>query len=214
MFSRIAKVLMLVLALGVVLACAPSLVPFSAPAPTYDPNSINTVIVQTANAAATQTALVVSPTATPTNTPPPTFTPSVTPSPTITFIFILATPTVPSSTPEPGSSGKLYDCRVVSMDPVDGSRINPNTSFTMIWNVMNMGSEAWDSNNADYHYKSGNKLHKQGAYDLEVSVPTGGQTEIRVAMKSPDSNGTYSTTWVIKSGQTEFCKMSVTIQVP
>ncbi len=197
---------------ALVQACA--LVPASGSVPTFDPNSVSTSIVQTANAAATQTALVVSSTPLSTNTPTPTLTSLAMPSPTATFIFILATPTVPSNTPAPGSSGLKFDCQVVSKNPPDDSHLASNSNFTMVWTVMNMGTEVWDSNDADYRFRSGDKLHKVAAYDLESSVPTGGQTEIKVAMKSPQAAGTYSTTWVIRTGQTEFCRMGITIKVP
>ena len=78
------------------LACAlPSLAPTPAPLPTFDTNSLYTVIVETANAAATQTALKLPPTFTPTLTLVPTKTPTVIPSPTATFYFVVATITVP-----------------------------------------------------------------------------------------------------------------------
>src|SRR5687767_9751668 len=102
---------------ALVQACA--LVPVSAPMPTFDPNSVGTSIVQTAGAAATQTALIVSSTPLSTDTPPPTLTPSVTPSPTVTFIFILSTPTVPSNPPEPQMSNEKFSCQVLAKDPAD-----------------------------------------------------------------------------------------------
>jgi hypothetical protein len=72
-----------------VMACAPSMVTPVAP---LDPNAISTYIVQTAEAAATQTQRAVPPTATITSTPRSTFTPESTPTliPVIDF---------PTSTP-------------------------------------------------------------------------------------------------------------------
>jgi len=195
------------------LACAPVLAPASV-APTFDPNSISTYIIQTANAAATQTALVAPPTSTFTNVPLPTHTPFDTPSPTATFIFILPTPTVPSSTPAIGSSNLKFDCQVLSQSPQSGTHMSPNNSFTMAWQVRNIGKGFWDSNSTDYRYKSGSKLHKTSAYDFPSSIVSGGQVEIKVAMTSPGSSGSYTTTWDIKTGKTEFCNMSLTIQVP
>ena len=197
-----------------VLACMPAFPPASAPAATYDPNSINTAIVQTANAAATQTALIVSSTPTPTDTPLPTFTPTATLSPTVTFIFLLATPTVPSATPQPGSSGLRYECQIMLKTPADDTHMPPNNSFSMIWQVRNMGTDSWDGGSTDYRYKGGDKLHKTEVYDLPSSVESGGQTELKVSMKSPSPGGTYSTRWVIKTGKTEFCNLSLTIHVP
>lgn len=213
MLRRNYKTLTFLFLAVLVLACAPSLVPASVAVSTFDPNSLNTIIVQTADAAATQTALVAPP-ASATFTPLPTHTPSETPSPTITFVFILSTPTVPSPTIVAGSSGLKFDCQVLLRSPADGSHISPKTDFTMDWRVRNVGTDIWDSDNADYRYKSGEKLHKSSAYDLNSSVPPGGQTNIQVAMKSPGDAGSYSTVWIIKTGSTEFCRMTMNIQVP
>ncbi len=208
------KVLALVAAVALILACVPSLTPVSAPIPTFDPNSVSTAIAQTAQAAGTQTALFTSPTPTSTNTPFPTAIPSETPLPTVTFIFILPTPTVPTSTPKPGSSGLKFDCRILSKNPEDNVVVGPNSTFNMVWEVINVGTELWHTDDVDYRYKSGDKLHTASAYDLENIVLPGGQTDIRVAMKAPGSAGTYSTVWIIRSGRNEFCRMSITIKVP
>ena len=198
---------------AIVLACAPIFAPASAPVPTFDPNSINTSIVQTADAAFTQTAFFITPTDAATITSTATILPTETLTATPTFFFVLSTPTVPTETPEPGSSGLKYDCRIVSKTPADGAIYAPNVGFVTRWQVINMGTGTWDSDNADYRYDSGDKLHISGVYDLEKSVPPGGQADIKVDMKAPGNGGTFSTTWVIKIGKAEFCQMTVTIQV-
>lgn len=198
-----------------VLACAPTLLPASAPVPTFDPNSINTAIVLTSDAAATQTALMMPPTLTPTVTLFPTNTQPPTESPTPTFIFILPTSTVPSSTPtlDTSASGSKYACRVDSQTPVDNTAFAPGVSFDAHWLVTNIGTDAWDSNSADYRYSNGDKIHKNAIYDLNKSVSPGRQTEIVVDMKAPDSSGTYTTTWKINIGKNKFCTMNLTIVV-
>ena len=196
-----------------VLACAaPALVPASAPViPTSDPNSINTSIVQTAGAAATQTAQMLPPTFTPTVTPSPTST--ITETPTPTFVFFLATPTVPSATSLPESSDANFACQVLSQTPANNAGITREADFETRWQVTNIGKNGWNSDNADYRYVSGDKLHKASIYDLERSVPPGGNTEIIVAMKAPANPGTYTTTWKITSGKAQFCTMNLTIVV-
>ena len=198
---------------ALVFACAaPALVPASAPVvPTFDPNSINTSIVLTANAAATQTALMSPPTFTPTVTVLPTNT--ITETPTPTFVFVLATPTVPSATPTQGSSDEKFACQVNSQTPQNNSGMARGADFEMRWQVSNIGQNAWNSDNADYRYTGGDKIHKASIYDLERTVPPGGSTEIVVAMKAPSSPGTYTTTWKISSGKTQFCTMNLTIVV-
>lgn len=205
---------------ALVLACAPTLAPASTPNPVFDPNSINTAIVLTANAAATQTALLMPPSLTPTVTLLPTNTlpPSETPTPT--FIFILPTSTVPSSTPTPeptqdgsGSGGSGYACRINSQDPADNTVYAPGASFNASWQVTNTGNGKWDASSADYRYVSGDKIHQTAIYDFSKSVGVGKSTVIIVNMKAPNAPGTYSTAWKIVIGKSRFCTMNLTIVV-
>jgi hypothetical protein len=200
---------------ALVLACAPTLVPASAPAPTFDPNSINTAIALTAEVAATQTALMIPPTLSPTVTMFPTKTPPASETPTPTFLFILPTWTVATSTPtlDASGNGAKFVCRVDSQTPADKTVFAQGANFDARWVVTNIGSEAWDSSSADYRYSNGDKIHKAAIYDMNLSVPAGRQTEIAVAMKAPGSPGTYTTTWKINIGKNIFCPMSVTIIV-
>ncbi len=207
------NVIFLLVATAIILACVPTLAPASTPIPTFDPNSISTSIVETVNAAATQTGLFTTPTSTPTFTFTPTRTPSETPTPTNTFVFILFSPTASNTiTPTKQPAGN-YECTLVSQSPEDNSIIGTNALFSMHWQVKNTGTLVWDSNNADYHYKSGAKLHKQPAYDLPKDVPPDKGIDIVVDMAAPAAIGKYSTTWAIGIGKKEFCKVSLTIKV-
>jgi hypothetical protein len=85
--------------------------------------------------------------------------------------------------------------------------------FTATWVLLNIGTEGWESANADIRYLSGDKLYISGALDLEGDVPSGGQIEIKVPMKAPGNAGTYATTWVIKTKTDEYCRMSISITV-
>ncbi|MBK8619409.1 MAG: hypothetical protein IPN96_20365 [Anaerolineales bacterium] len=212
MIARNHKIFALLVAIVMMLACAPTLAPATVPpAPTFDPNSINTVIAQTAGAAATQTALMVPPTLTPTVTP--TFTITPTETPTATFLFILPTMTVPPTLIKPGSSGEEFECQIISQSPVKDAVIQNSSVFDAHWTVVNVGKKPWDSNNADYRYTSGEKMHKAGAFDFEQSIPPGGQIEFIIPMQAPSQPGTYTTTWKITSGKTRFCPMNITIVV-
>jgi hypothetical protein len=84
------KLLIWFTALTLILACVP---PLATPVPTLDANAINELIMQTANAASTQTKAAM-PTSTPTTTITPTPRNTLTPEPTLTPIqtFILPSP--------------------------------------------------------------------------------------------------------------------------
>jgi len=195
---------------GVMLACLPTL-PQAAPAiPTFDPNSINTSIVLTADAAFTQTALVLPPTETPTAIPP---TESPTASPSPTFLFLLPTITVPPTKATPGSSNERYACQVLSQDPPNESAVLPKNSFTVTWEVYNIGTDAWFENNTDYFFSSGERMHNTAGYDFEETVPSGGTVKLSAKMTAPNASGTYKTIWRIRVGKNEFCPMNLTIVV-
>jgi len=86
---RRTKIISWFIALALVMACAPAM---ATPVPPLDPNSINTVIVLTANAAATQTVAAIPPTSTFTITPRNTFTPEPTSTLVPTIVFPTLTP--------------------------------------------------------------------------------------------------------------------------
>ena len=228
MSTRKAKLLYLFTTIVFILACAPAIA--LTPYPTTDPNEINTIIVLTANAASTQTAAAM-PTATftPSMTPTrPTETPSPTETPTV--IFILSTPTkmvVPTFTFIPtsgsgsgsgsggssGSSSDPYACQILSVSPANGTTMNKESDFDATWKVKNIGTRTWDKNSVDFIYLSGTEMNKRPGYDLSGNVKSGQQISLGADMVSPQKSGNYSTTWALRVGDNEFCKMSLTINV-
>ena len=207
------KMIVLILAAAIVLACVPTSASVPTPIPTFDPNSINTVIAQTAGAAATQTARMLTPTFTPTVTSIPAQILITTEMPTVTFVFFLPTLT-PTIVPiQPGSSGERYECQIFSQTPAENSAMGKGQTFETRWLVANVGTDVWDKNSMDYRYVSGDKIHLAAAYDLDQSVSPGESTEIVVQMRAPTYSGTFSTRWRINIGNTQFCTMKLTIVV-
>lgn len=195
MIQRNYRVFSILLVTALILACTPILAPTSTPPPAFDPNSANTAIVLTADSAATQTALLAGPSVTPTFTPLPTNTalPSETPSPT--FIFVLFTPTRPTSTPTlkfsstqtGGTAGAntKYACALISQSPADYSTIASRSDFDGKWEVKNIGTEVWDITSSDYRWVGGNSFQKQDVYDFDKSVNPGGSMNLIVDMVAP-----------------------------
>jgi len=211
MLKRNYRMTAILVIMALLLACAPVAVATQPVAPpAFDPSSLNTIIAQTAGAAATQT-FVLQPTPTPTVTI--TKTPTEVPTSTPTFLFLVATPTVPSLTPTLEISSSPFACRLASQDPVNNSVIAKDADFSATWRIINIGVNAWDANSVDYHYFEGDKIHKRTGYDLQDSVPTGGQIDIIASMKAPRQAGTYTTTWSLRTGQGDFCKLTLTIEV-
>ena len=212
MISQKARTILLMVSIIIVVACAPLLLPSgNAPVPTLAPGELEVIIAQTAAMAASQTAILIPPTLTPTLTPSPTVTASLTPSPTVTFIFILPTLVTNPS----GDSGGRYSCEIISVSPPYDATLSPGQPFSARWKLKNNGFEPWDGNTVDYLYFSGAKIFEgPSARDFNGSVGVSGIVEIVIKMKAPTEPGSYNTVWKLRAGKEEFCSMKIQIVVP
>lgn len=210
------KYLTWILALAVVMACAPAL--SAAPAvPTLDPGAINRIIAQTADSASTQTAAAI-PTSTPAETSTPTPRGTNTPEPTITetFIFVYNSPTAfvipPATSTFSPTSRKDYACEVLN-SPTDGTIYSPRLEFKVRWRLKNVGRRVWDRENVDFVYDFGDRFHKTAGYDLQKTTEIGDVAEFFVDMQAPKDPGAYTTHWTLIVGTEKFCKVSLSIGV-
>ena len=201
------KLILLFTTLSVLLACEiPVLSQPSKSIPA--PGSIETIVVQTAAAAQTQTAILLPPpTNTPTITPPPTGTPTETATPTETFVFILPTSTKPF---EPYSAGS--NCELIALTPHNPVLL-PREIFETNWTLKNTGDELWLDKDIDFKHSGGTDMHREDVYDLPKSVAPDDQVTITVPMYAPKDPGTYTSTWVLALKKTTLCKVSVTVIV-
>lgn len=200
---------LLAFSLLAVLGCAsPFFIPSLVPEAPSEP--LETVIVKTAEAAFTQTAMAIPPTATITQTPPPTKTSTITPSPTATIIFSTWTPVAPTDEPIKRTD-EDYSCTIASSSP--GGSLAPRTDFDATWVVYNTGKKSWDRNNADYYYSSGARMHKKAAYDLPRNVDSGEKVSLVVDMIAPKNTGEYRIVWRLRVGKTQFCNMILNVTV-
>ena len=213
--TRKTKLFVWMTALALIMACAPALATPSVP--TVNPGAVGTIIAQTVNAASSQTAAAM-----PSLTPSPTLTPIVNtetpiPTATVTVIFILSSPTplvIPTFTSSgSGTSSDNFACRITRVSPANGTNFNPRDDFDAIWTVRNIGQRNWDRNSIDIFYSSGAKIHKVSGYDLDSNVRVGDSIDVGVDMQAPKDSGTYSTTWVMRRGDNEFCTLNLTIVV-
>lgn len=208
------KLLIWLGAIALAMACLPT---SSVSLPTTEPGAVNTFIVQTANAASTQTVAAAPPPVTPSSTPKPTFTVTVSPSPTITFVFILpglgvsGTPTL--SGLAAGTSNSRYGCNVFSVEPAEGTIFETRDDFIAKWGVKNIGRETWYRATMDYVYYNGAKLHKVASYDLPKGAEPGKNVFLTVDMEAFKDGGTFTTQWALKIDNIYFCPMALTIVV-
>jgi len=204
-------------AVAFVLACV---IPGAAtPVPAIDPGEVHTIIVQTANAASTRTALA-RPTNTPTVTRTPTPRETASPAPTATNPFVFVLPGTTSSLSAPtlasitnGTVNSNYGCSIFSTEPANNTVFAPRTDFIATWGVKNIGKKDWFRATMDYVYISGDKLHKVTSYDLPKGVERGKNAFLPVDMVTFKNPGTYTTTWALVADNNYFCKMTLTVIV-
>jgi hypothetical protein len=217
----------------VILGCGtPALV--TSPPSASGPGSVETIIVQTAQAAQTQTAILAPDIPTLTLIPSPTKTFTITPTPTATVLFLFPTRTstsVPTgifADTDGGSSGSgsgsrsedqdgfikptatpsQWACRVLSRSPARGAVIPAGSSFTAVWTVQNTGTSTWPKKGVDVVYQSGARLnHGKPYYDIPAGVAPGGTVRISVTMEVPRMQKEYSTRWSLMVGKTHFCSV-------
>jgi len=212
MLNRKTKFALWSVALAFIMACAPVLTSAPPSAPALDPNAVNQVIAQTANAAATQTARAL-PTATSTETPTriPSNTPTDDPTATNTVIFEFHTSTPfvlpPLAATYQPTSDKDYACEVLD-SPTDGTIYSPRLEFKVRWRLKNVGQKNWDGDSVDFVYDTGDKIHKTKGYDLGEGTDIGDVAELFVSMQAPKDPGTYTTYWTLRFGTHKFCKVS------
>jgi len=216
MLNRRTKLTFWFAALAFVMACAP--VFSAAPAvPTLDPDAVDQIIAQTANAASTQTVAAI-PTPTGTNTPTrtPTSTKTEGPTATNTVIYEFHTPTpfkLPTSvgTFKP-TSDKDYACEVLE-SPVDGTYYSPRLEFKVRWRLKNVGHQEWIRRVVDFAFDTGDRFYKVKEYNLDDDIKPGEVAEIFVEMRAPKDSGTFTSYWTLRIDTYKFCRVAFTIKV-
>jgi Ig-like domain from next to BRCA1 gene len=186
--------------------------------PSPDQNLVQTIIVQTGGAAASQTAAVVTPSLTPSSTPLPSQTPSITPSPTETFVFNLPTPKIKATGTNvqgaTGSKNGAWDCQLVSQSPPNGASIAANYPFSANWTVQNTGYVVWLQSSVDLIHTGGPQLSSASGYNTHSDVAVGSSETLSIQMTAPASSGSYTSIWSLRASRTIFCPLTVTIMVP
>ncbi|NJN80594.1 MAG: hypothetical protein HC797_09070 [Anaerolineales bacterium] len=214
------------------LACAlPRATRVDLPQQPADLNALQTIIVQTADAAQTQTA-IANPTFTQTSTSTPTRIPSITPSPTVTFIFLLPSLTpIPTITPigfiPSGSgggtpdaneksiyTGQPWSCRVTSTQPPIGAIIQAESTFYAYWTILNTGTTTWTRTTVDIVYTGGWRHEGTKIQDFSQNVATGGKIVVGARFIAPKRSGEYGSHFVLKVGNRKFCGMEIAFEVP
>lgn len=160
-------------------------------APTQDINALYTQVAGTLIAQgqqadspqATNTPVVV--TATDTPTPEgPTATPS-------------NTPITPTNTAAVACNQAAF---ITDVTVADNTKMAKGEDFTKTWRIKNTGTCTWDKDDYTVVYSSGTNLASKSSYSLSKDVSPGDTIDISIAMEAPSSNGTYTSNWLLRSG--------------
>ncbi|MEX1248910.1 MAG: NBR1-Ig-like domain-containing protein [Anaerolineales bacterium] len=191
--KSIHKVLILVFALGLLLAAcrAPAAAIEEPKSPTEDINALYTQVAgtliaqgqqqQTATSQATNTPLVVTATASPTSSAP-----TATPS---------NTAAAATNTPAAVCNQAAF---ISDVTIPDNTQMAKGHDFTKTWRIKNTGTCTWD-NDYTVVFSSGTNLASKSSFDLPETVSPGETVDISIPMEAPDENGTYKSSWVIRS---------------
>jgi len=220
--------IILLLLIAVISACKGEAVP----SPTIDPGQMETqvaeqVAVQLTEIALSQPTATLVPSEVPTIEPPsPTATlpqpteavqTSEPASPTSMPPDPTNTPNISTATKQPLPSATVtplqFACLITKQKPEDGKVFGPGDNFDAVWTVKNTGAAVWDSNEVDYRYDSGDKLHQNAIYDLPETTKPGESIDLVVDMDAPDDEGKYDTTWILRRGSHLICTLEIEIQV-
>ena len=119
----------------------------------------------------------------------------------------------PTKRPSPTPTPLPFACKSIEQSPENGKTFKPNADLDVVWTVKNVGTAIWDQNEVDYRYESGDEFYQNEVYDLPESVKPGESIDLIVDMKTPDEEGKYDTTWVLRRGSHLLCTLKVEINV-
>lgn len=152
---------------------------------------------------ATQVEVVASATPRATSTPVPSRTPFILPSPTKAPINAFPTN---ARVPLAGR------CKVTAQSPSDGTSFQKGAEFTTSWTIENTSDAAWDKENVDVRYQSGDAMQKgSSSADLPQTVAPGASVTITITMLAPQTSGYHITYWNFSSGSQVLCTFYVEI---
>jgi hypothetical protein len=113
-----------------------------------------------------------------------------------------------------GASTSGYSCTLIKQTPKDYTKMKTRQAFDMQWTVRNTGDRVWHASSTVFKYIYGPKMQTHGnAFELLSDVGKGQKVNLVVDMIAPRTQGIYSITWGLNTGNTTFCRVTLTIGV-
>jgi len=181
--TRYGSVLILILTIGITLAC--SLFTPEAPQPEATLNSLYTAAAETLNVMSTQGAAAQpSPTLTPTLSIP-------TNSPTAFATFT----TVPPLQTITKCDAAAF---VTDVTYPDGTIIGRGNTFTKTWRIKNTGTCTWTTA-YDLVFVNGEKFGAKNAVALPANIGPGNSVDVSIQLTAPKQDGHYRGYWMLRN---------------
>ena len=124
--------------------------------------------------------------------------PTVTSAPLPTAALPTVAPTAVPPTPLPTQDACNRAKWLEDVTVPDGSVYLPNVTFTKTWRIQNAGTCTWNPSYAIV-FSSGDHMGEAGATAFLGNVAPGATVDISVNMKSPATNGEYTTYFMLRS---------------
>jgi len=129
------------------------------------------------------------------------------------LMFAASAPAI-TVTYEALSSTSGYSCKLVSQTPADWTRMGRRQYFDTKWTVKNTGTKTWSTSGIDLKFTGGVKMHTYGnSFDLRANTSPGKTVILIVDMNAPKTYGYYTAYWGLYTGNSMFCRLSITINV-
>jgi hypothetical protein len=111
---------------------------------------------------------------------------------------VTPTPTGTPPTSTPGGSCTDRAQFIADVNVPDGTVFAPNTAFTKIWRLKNVGTCTWSS--YTLVFDSGEQMSGSASVNLPSTVVPGGTVDVTTDLTSPNNAGTYRGYYKLRSG--------------
>jgi hypothetical protein len=120
----------------------------------------------------------------------------------ILFVAMILSVVPAMAVPSQVSAAVCYQAQFVADVTVpDGTRYNPDATFTKTWRLRNIGTCSWNSTDVSMIFESGSQLGAPASVPMPATVAPGSTVDISVNMKAPSAAGHYIGYWKFKSSQ-------------
>lgn len=109
-------------------------------------------------------------------------------------------PTSAPATPTPTTIPADWAGFVGDITIPDGTKLEPNETFTKTWRLKNKGTSTWSTSYAVV-FTSGDSMGAPAAVGLPTSVPPGGTIDISIQLKAPATPKTYTGYFKLRNSQ-------------